>query len=44
MRGDNLVKPARVADSPIKGLCVTKKCLYPRDPYRTIHCLWRYTK
>ncbi|KAF0768225.1 hypothetical protein FWK35_00011051 [Aphis craccivora] len=25
MRGDDLVKPARVAGSPIKGLCIIKK-------------------
>ncbi|KAE9525038.1 hypothetical protein AGLY_014452 [Aphis glycines] len=31
MRGDDLVKSARVAGGPIKGLCVTKKySLYPR--------------
>ncbi|KAF0756283.1 Uncharacterized protein FWK35_00014381 [Aphis craccivora] len=46
MRGDDLVKPARVAGGPIKGLRYQEIVFIPdnRDPYRTIHCLWRHTK
>ncbi|KAF0766239.1 Uncharacterized protein FWK35_00034111 [Aphis craccivora] len=44
MKGDDLVKPARVAGGPIK---VYQEIFFipgDRDPYRSIHCLWRHTK
>ncbi|KAF0770339.1 Uncharacterized protein FWK35_00009790 [Aphis craccivora] len=47
MIGDDLVKPARVAGGPIKGLRYYQEIVIipgDRDPYRTVHCLWRHTK
>jgi len=47
MRGDDLIKPVRVAGGLIKGLYVSGKfgfLIGDRDPHWTIPYVWRHTK